>query len=110
MRRAADTGAVVVLKGSGTLVAAPDGRVAINPTGDARLATAGTGDVLAGWTGGLWSAQPAGDDAFGQAFDVARAAVWIHGRACDLAGGTRLPLVAGELAAQMARAVQRLAD
>jgi len=106
---AADTGAVVILKGSGTLVAAPDGRIAVNPTGDARLATAGTGDVLAGWAAGLWSAQPADDDAAGQAFGVARAAAWIHGRACDFAGGRRLPLVAGELAAHMARAVHGLA-
>lgn len=109
-RIAADSGAVVVLKGSGTLVAAPDGRVAVNPTGDGRLATAGTGDVLAGWTGGLWSAQPADDDAVAQAFAVARAAAWLHGRACDFAAGTRLPLVAGELAAHMARAVQSLGD
>ena len=109
-RLAADTGAIVVLKGSGTLVAAPDGRIAVNPTGDARLATAGTGDVLAGWTGGLWSAQPSGDDAVGQAFGVARAAAWLHGRACDFAAGTRLPLVAGELAAHMARAVASLSD
>ena len=105
---AADSGAVVVLKGSGTLVATPDGRVAVNPTGDARLATAGTGDVLAGWTGGLWSAQPAGDDAMALAFEVARAAAWIHGRACDFTAGDRLPLVAGELAAHMARAAQSL--
>ena len=109
-RIAADTGAVVVLKGSGSLVATPDGRVAVNPTGDARLATAGTGDVLAGWIGGLWSAQPADDDAVGLAFAVARAAAWIHGRGGDLAHGTRLPLVAGELAAQMARAVRSLDD
>jgi NAD(P)H-hydrate repair Nnr-like enzyme with NAD(P)H-hydrate dehydratase domain len=107
---AADTGAVVVLKGSGTLVAAPDGRVAVNPTGDARLATAGTGDVLAGWIGGLWSAQPAAASAVAQAFEVARAAAWIHGRACDFSVGDRLPLVAGELAAHMARAARSLAD
>ena len=109
-RLAADTGAVVVLKGSGTLVAAPDGRVAVNPTGDARLATAGTGDVLAGWIGGLWSAQPADAAAIDLAFEVARAAAWLHGRACDFAPGDRLPLVAGELAAAMARAAQALAD
>jgi ADP-dependent NAD(P)H-hydrate dehydratase / NAD(P)H-hydrate epimerase len=107
---AADTGAVVVLKGSGTLVALPDGRVAVNPTGDARLASAGTGDVLAGWIGGLWSAQPGADGTAGQAFNVARAAAWIHGRACDFTAGERLPLVAGELAAHMARAAQSLAD
>ena len=109
-RLAADTGAVVVLKGSGTLVALPDGRVAVNPTGDARLASAGTGDVLAGWIGGLWSAQPAADGAAEQAFNVARAAAWIHGRACDFTAGDRLPLVAGELAAHMARAAQSLDD
>ncbi|HYP33285.1 MAG TPA: hypothetical protein VES00_15555, partial [Burkholderiaceae bacterium] len=66
--------------------------------------------VLAGWIGGLWSAQPAAGDAVAQAFAVARAAAWIHGRACDFALGTRLPLVAGELAAHMARAAQSLAD
>jgi hydroxyethylthiazole kinase-like uncharacterized protein yjeF len=109
-RLATESGAVVLLKGSGSLVAGPDGRVAVNPTGDARLATAGTGDVLAGWIGGLWSAQPSAEDAVGLAFDVARAAAWIHGRACDVAPGTRLPLVAGELAAHMARAVQSLDD
>jgi hydroxyethylthiazole kinase-like uncharacterized protein yjeF len=111
-RLAADTGAIVVLKGSGTLVAMPDGRVAINPTGDARLASAGTGDVLAGWIGGLWSAQPPteGAAALEVAFAVTRAAAWIHGRACDFTAGDRLPLVAGELAALMARAAQALPD
>ena len=109
-RLAADTGAVVVLKGSGTVVATPDGRAAINPTGDARLASAGTGDVLAGWIGGAWSAQPRGASAVDQAFDVARAGAWLHGRAADLARGDRLPLVAGELAAAMARALQSLDD
>jgi hydroxyethylthiazole kinase-like uncharacterized protein yjeF len=109
-RIAADTGAIVVLKGSGTLVVAPDGRVAVNPTGDARLATAGTGDVLAGWIGGLWSAQPPSDDARGLAFAVAQSAAWIHGRACDFTAGARLPLVAGELAAHMACVAQALVD
>jgi ADP-dependent NAD(P)H-hydrate dehydratase / NAD(P)H-hydrate epimerase len=113
-RLAADSGAIVVLKGSGTLVAMPGGRVAINPTGDARLASAGTGDVLAGWIGGLWSAQPPAGDAAAaapeSAFAVARAAAWIHGRACDFTPGDRLPLVAGELAALMARAAHALPD
>ena len=109
-RLAAELQAVVVLKGSGTLVATPDGRIAVNPTGDARLATAGTGDVLAGWTGGLWSAQPVVDAAVAQAFEVARAAAWLHGHATTLAPGDRLPLVAGELAALMARVAQSLPD
>ncbi|CAG9164292.1 Bifunctional NAD(P)H-hydrate repair enzyme Nnr [Cupriavidus pampae] len=71
--------AVVVLKGSGTIVAAPDGGTpppVINPTGNAALATAGTGDVLAGMTGALL--------AQGMATHAAAcAAVWIHGRAAD---------------------------
>jgi len=109
-RLASDLQAVVVLKGSGTLVASPDGCVCVNPTGDARLATAGTGDVLAGWIGGLWSAQRPSDDASAQAREVARAAAWIHGQAASLAPGDRLPLVAGELAALMARVAQSLPD
>jgi len=115
-RLAADTGAVVVLKGSGTLVASPDGRVAVNPTGDARLASAGTGDVLAGWIGGLWSAQPAdpADRAPGagvaRAHGVALASVFLHGSACDFASGERLPLPAGALADAIARATRVLLD
>jgi len=109
-RLAAELQAVVVLKGSGTLVASPDGRVWVNPTGDARLATAGTGDVLAGWIGGLWCAQAPQGDALAQAHAVARAAAWIHGQAVTLAPGDRLPLVAGDLAALMARVAQALPD
>jgi len=109
-RLAAELHAVVVLKGSGTLVASPDGRVSVNPTGDARLATAGTGDVLAGWIGGLWCAQAPQGDALAQAHAVARAAAWIHGQAVTLAPGDRLPLVAGELAALMGRVAQAQPD
>ena len=67
--------AVVVLKGSGSVVAAPGYISAINPTGNARLATAGTGDVLAGWLGGWWSSSQS------DAFAAAQAAVWAHGAA-----------------------------
>ena len=66
----------VVLKGSGTVVAEPGQTTAINPTGNALLATAGTGDVLAGWIG-AYMAQ--GLEAYG----AACAAVWSHGWVAD---------------------------
>jgi ADP-dependent NAD(P)H-hydrate dehydratase / NAD(P)H-hydrate epimerase len=81
---AARYGCVVLLKGSGTVIAAPNQITIINPTGNARLASAGTGDVLAGWLGGLWAAAQAP----GQApppMRVAQAAAWLHGVAA--AGG-----------------------
>jgi hydroxyethylthiazole kinase-like uncharacterized protein yjeF len=68
--------AVVVLKGSGSVIAAPGDRPRINATGNAALATAGTGDVLAGWIGGRWL-----PDA--QAFDVATRGVIEHGAAAE---------------------------
>lgn len=68
----------VLLKGSGSIVAAPDRVPQINPTGNAALATAGTGDVLAGWAGGLWAQQPQAHPA-----EMAAAAAWQHGRAAD---------------------------
>jgi len=69
-------GCTVVLKGSGTVLAAPGETPLINPTGNARLATAGTGDVLAGMIG----ARLAGGET---AFAAAAAAVWLHGQAAD---------------------------
>lgn len=78
-RAAAATGAVIVLKGADTVVAAPDGRVAINTTGCAALATAGSGDVLGGAIAGLLAqGMPV--------FEAACAAVWMHGRAGDELG------------------------
>lgn len=105
-RLAQDFLAVILLKGSGTVVAAPDqGLGWINGNGNARLATPGSGDVLAGWIGGLWAqsdpAQPARS-----AWDAARAAAWLHGFASDRATGSPAsPLAAGDLIDWMARLV-----
>ncbi len=81
------TGAVVVLKGADTVIAAPSGLAAINPTGSAALATAGSGDVLGGVIAGLLAqGMPA--------FEAACAAVWLHGRAGERLG---LGLIADDL-------------
>jgi NAD(P)H-hydrate epimerase len=72
-------GAVVLLKGPRTVVARPDGRVTVNPTGGPWLATGGTGDVLTG-TVAAWLAR--GVDAG----DAAMLAAYVHGVAGDLAG------------------------
>lgn len=73
-------GCVVVLKGASSVVAAPDGRRAIVPTGGPGLAVAGTGDVLSGILGALLAR---GMDPF----EAACAGSFLHGRAGDLATG-----------------------
>ena len=91
-RLAADCGAIVLLKGPTTVVAHPDGRVRLSAVGDARLATAGTGDVLSGMIGALL-AQGA------DAFDAAAGAAWLHGRAAR--EGPSVGLVASDLIAAL---------
>jgi hydroxyethylthiazole kinase-like uncharacterized protein yjeF len=112
--------ATVVLKGSGSVIASPGATPCINPTGNARLASGGTGDVLAGWLGGHWSAQAAqGTDGDAQTMQLAHgahaaacASVWLHGRAAEwgthdgpAAGTSALPLRAADLIEAMRHAL-----
>jgi len=89
------SGAVVIYKGPDTLVAAPDGRLGFAPPAPAWLASAGTGDVLAGVAAAM-RARGLG------AFEAACAAVWLHGRASEIAGPQ---LIADDLAAAVPQAL-----
>jgi hydroxyethylthiazole kinase-like uncharacterized protein yjeF len=82
------SGAVLVYKGADTLVASPDGRLGFRPPAPAALASAGTGDVLSGMIAALRARGMA-------SFEAASAAVWLHGRAAEIAGPQ---LIADDLA------------
>lgn len=86
---AAKSGAIILLKGPATVIAAPSGETVINAIASARLATAGTGDVLAGMIGGLMAQGMA-------PFDAALSAAWLHGQAGFLLppGGNAQDLIA----------------
>ena len=79
LEAARQSGAVVVYKGPDTIVAAPDGRVGFSPRAHPWLASAGTGDVLAGIVAAVRARGL-------PPFEAASAAVWLHGRAADIAG------------------------
>ena len=102
-RLAAETGAVALLKGAGSLTATVNGRLVVNPTGGPALAAGGTGDVLLGMlTGLLAQGVPAAD--------AAALAAWIHGAAADAwtrRAGTA-GLLAGDLAAGLPEVLAQL--
>jgi hydroxyethylthiazole kinase-like uncharacterized protein yjeF len=79
LKAARKSQSVVVYKGPDTLVASPDGRLGFAPPAPAWLATAGTGDVLAGMIAAMKARGM-------ESFDAACAAVWLHGRAAEAAG------------------------
>lgn len=93
------SGAVVLLKGADTVVAAPDGRVFVNACAPASLASAGTGDVLAGLVAGLLAQGIA-------ALDAAAMAVWLHSQAAQVVGAG---LIAEDLLHGLPVVLQRLA-
>jgi NAD(P)H-hydrate epimerase len=95
--------AVVVLKGAGTVIAAPDGRVRVNPTGGPNLATGGTGDVLAGVVGGLLAQ---GLDAF----EAASVGAFLHGAAGDRLAerSGSVGTLAGDIARELPAAAEAL--
>jgi len=92
------SGAVVVYKGPDTLVAAPDGRLGFAPPAPAWLASAGTGDVLAGLIAAMRARGL-------PAFEAACAAVWLHGRSAEIAGPQ---MIADDLADAIPRAIAAL--
>ncbi len=99
-RLAAELGCVVLLKGDATVVADADGTAFVNGTGTPWLATAGTGDVLAGITGALLATGL-------PAVEAAAVAAHLHGRTGQLAA-ERGPLIAGDLVRHLPEAISRV--
>jgi NAD(P)H-hydrate epimerase len=95
--------AIVVLKGAHTVIASPDNRLHINPTGNAGMATAGSGDVLSGIIGALLAQGL-------EPFEAAICGVYLHGAAGDLAAEQLgdAGLVAGDIASMVPRAIAQI--
>ncbi len=94
------TGAILLLKGPDTVIAHPDGAVVINAHAPPELATAGAGDVLAGFIGGLLAQRVA-------PFPAAAAAAWLHGEAAFRFGRG---LIAEDLPENLPNVLRSLAE
>ncbi len=104
---AEQTGCLIVLKGSGTVVAGPKGTAYVDPIAPHELATAGSGDVLAGLMGGFLAHRAARSSSTESARCVA-AAVYTHGLAARLAAAGGAPVVATDVIDTMAEAIAAL--
>ena len=102
-RLAREQNVCVVLKGAGTVIAAPDGRLAVNSTGNPGMATAGTGDVLTGLLAGLLAQGL-------PVWEAACAGVYLHGLAGDLAALEQgeAGVIAGDVIRAVPRAIQHI--
>lgn len=102
-QKARETGAVVVLKGAATVIAAPDGRCALNPTGNPGMAKGGSGDVLAGMAGAFLSQGL-------PAFETGVLAAYLHGLAGDLCAQrfTQRAMLPTDLPGMLPRVFRRL--
>lgn len=95
---------VLVLKGERTLLAFPDGRVWVNPTGSPSMATGGTGDILTGLLAGMLAQFPQSPD------EAIAAAVWLHGRCGELGALEfgELPMIATDLLRMLPAAIRQV--
>jgi NAD(P)H-hydrate epimerase len=102
---AAEHEVVLLLKGARTVIAAPDGRVRINASGNAGLASGGSGDVLTGLIGALLAQGL-------EPFNAATLAAWLHGRAAELVavGQGAAGMAASDLLCQLPVARRELSE